>query len=48
VRAALASDLDTPRALRLLDDWAMGWHPGDGSGAAVVRELLDARLGITL
>jgi L-cysteine:1D-myo-inositol 2-amino-2-deoxy-alpha-D-glucopyranoside ligase len=48
VRGALASDLDTPRALRLLDDWAMGWHPGDGSGASVVRELLDARLGIVL
>jgi L-cysteine:1D-myo-inositol 2-amino-2-deoxy-alpha-D-glucopyranoside ligase len=48
VRGALAADLDTPRALRLLDDWAMGWHPGDGSGAAVVRQLLDARLGITL
>jgi L-cysteine:1D-myo-inositol 2-amino-2-deoxy-alpha-D-glucopyranoside ligase len=48
VRAALAADLDTPRALRLLDDWAMGWHPGDGSGASAVRELLDARLGLTL
>jgi L-cysteine:1D-myo-inositol 2-amino-2-deoxy-alpha-D-glucopyranoside ligase len=48
VRAALAADLDTPRALRLLDDWAMGWHPGDGSGATVVRDLVDARLGLTL
>ncbi len=48
VRAALASDLDTPRALRLLDDWAMGWHPGDGSGASLVRELVDARLGLRL
>ena len=48
VRGALAADLDTPRALGLLDDWAHGWHPGDGSGAGVVRELLDARLGITL
>ena len=48
VRAALAVDLDTPRALRLLDDWALGWHPGDGAGAPVVRALLDARLGIDL
>ncbi len=48
VRAALAVDLDTPRALQLLDDWALGWHPGDGSGASVVRELVDARLGLRL
>ena len=48
VRGALAADLDTPRALRLLDDWALGWHPGDGAGAAVVRDLVDARLGLTL
>ena len=48
VRGALAADLDTPRALRLLDDWALGWHPGDGSGAPVVRDLVDARLGLTL
>ena len=48
VRGALAVDLDTPRALRLLDDWALGWHPGDGSGAAVVRDLLDARLGLVV
>ena len=48
VRGALAADLDTPRAVRLLDDWALGWHPGDGAGASVVRDLLDARLGITL
>ena len=48
VRGALAVDLDTPRALRLLDDWALGWHPGDGAGASVVRDLVDARLGLTL
>ena len=48
VRGALAADLDTPRALRLLDDWALGWHPGDGAGAPVVRDLVEARLGLTL
>jgi L-cysteine:1D-myo-inositol 2-amino-2-deoxy-alpha-D-glucopyranoside ligase len=48
VRGALAVDLDTPRALRLLDDWALGWHPGDGSGARVVRDLVEARLGLRL
>ncbi|MDX6324606.1 MAG: L-cysteine:1D-myo-inositol 2-amino-2-deoxy-alpha-D-glucopyranoside ligase [Nocardioidaceae bacterium] len=48
VRAALAHDLDTPRVITLLDDWADGWHRGDGSGADTVRDLLDARLGIRL
>ena len=48
VRAALAQDLDTPRVVKILDDWAEGWHRGDGSGADIVRELLDARLGIRL
>jgi L-cysteine:1D-myo-inositol 2-amino-2-deoxy-alpha-D-glucopyranoside ligase len=48
VRSALAQDLDTPRAVTLLDDWAEGWHRGDGSGADIVRRLIDARLGILL
>jgi L-cysteine:1D-myo-inositol 2-amino-2-deoxy-alpha-D-glucopyranoside ligase len=48
VRSALAIDLDTPRAVALLDDWADGWYAGDGSGAQVVRDLIDARLGIAL
>ena len=47
VRAALADDLDTPTVVRLLDDWASG-TAGDGSGAQVVRDLVDARLGILL
>jgi L-cysteine:1D-myo-inositol 2-amino-2-deoxy-alpha-D-glucopyranoside ligase len=48
VRAALALDLDTPGAVKLLDEWAEGWQQGDGSGAGVVRDLVDARLGILL
>ncbi len=51
VRAALADDLDTPTVVRLLDDWAAataGSAEPDGSGAAVVRDLLDARLGVLL
>ncbi len=48
VRSALAIDLDTPRALALVDEWADGWHAGDGSGAQLVRDLLDARLGLLL
>ena len=47
VRAALADDLDAPRALAVVDDWAAG-ERGDGSGADVVRALLDARLGVVL
>jgi L-cysteine:1D-myo-inositol 2-amino-2-deoxy-alpha-D-glucopyranoside ligase len=48
VRRALAQDLDTPSVVKLMDDWAEGWHRGDGSGADIVRELIDARLGIRL
>jgi L-cysteine:1D-myo-inositol 2-amino-2-deoxy-alpha-D-glucopyranoside ligase len=48
VRSALAYDLDSPRVIEMLDDWAMEWVPGDGSGAELVRELVDARLGILL
>jgi L-cysteine:1D-myo-inositol 2-amino-2-deoxy-alpha-D-glucopyranoside ligase len=48
VRAALAQDLDTPRVVELLDDWADGRLDGDGSGARTVRDLLDSRLGLLL
>jgi L-cysteine:1D-myo-inositol 2-amino-2-deoxy-alpha-D-glucopyranoside ligase len=47
VRAALADDLDAPRALAVVDDWAAG-EPGDGSGSDLVRAVLDARLGVVL
>ena len=47
VRAALADDLDAPRALAVVDDWAAG-ERGDGSGADLVRAVLDARLGVVL
>ena len=43
--AALAQDLDTPRAIKILDDWAEGRHSGDGSGADIVRDLVDAGWG---
>jgi len=50
VRAALAGDLDAPAALAVLDDWAGRERDeaGDGSGAELVRDLLDARLGVLL
>jgi L-cysteine:1D-myo-inositol 2-amino-2-deoxy-alpha-D-glucopyranoside ligase len=48
VRTALADDLDTPRAVQLLDDWADGDRRGDGAGGQTVRELVDARLGLLL
>jgi L-cysteine:1D-myo-inositol 2-amino-2-deoxy-alpha-D-glucopyranoside ligase len=47
VRRALADDLDAPAALAAVDAWAAADH-GDGSGAGLVRRLLDARLGILL
>src|SRR3954471_25094557 len=47
VRAALSDDLNAPRALAAVDAWAAG-DPGDGTGAGLVRDLLDARLGILL
>ena len=47
VREALADDLDTPRAVALLDEWAAR-ASGSGEGAEVVRELVDARLGLRL
>jgi L-cysteine:1D-myo-inositol 2-amino-2-deoxy-alpha-D-glucopyranoside ligase len=47
VRAALANDLDAPGALGIVDGWAAG-ERGDGSGSALVRDLLDARLGLSL
>jgi L-cysteine:1D-myo-inositol 2-amino-2-deoxy-alpha-D-glucopyranoside ligase len=49
VRDALADDLDAPRALDLLDAWAAASaHQGDDQGRALVRDLVDARLGVTL
>jgi L-cysteine:1D-myo-inositol 2-amino-2-deoxy-alpha-D-glucopyranoside ligase len=48
LRGALASDLDTPRALARLDEWAGRDEPGDGAGESAVRDLVDARLGILL
>ena len=48
VRECLARDLDAPGALAAVDVWASGWREGDGAGAAAVRTLLDARLGIAL
>jgi L-cysteine:1D-myo-inositol 2-amino-2-deoxy-alpha-D-glucopyranoside ligase len=42
--AAIAADLDTPRALAILDDWAAN----DRLGGAVVAPTVDALLGIPL
>ncbi|MGN6132691.1 MAG: cysteine--1-D-myo-inosityl 2-amino-2-deoxy-alpha-D-glucopyranoside ligase [Nocardioidaceae bacterium] len=48
VRTALADDLDAPTALGAVDAWAAESDRGDGSGAATIRALLDARLGLKL
>ena len=47
VREALGDDLDAPAALAAVDAWAAG-ERGDGSGADLLRSLLDARLGLLL
>jgi len=53
VRAALAHDLDTPRALSHVDAWAEA-ALADGGGAAdpdapaLVSQLVDALLGVRL
>ena len=51
VRGRLADDLDTPRALSAIDDWAEQARLGSGSdpaAPALVRDMLDALLGISL
>jgi L-cysteine:1D-myo-inositol 2-amino-2-deoxy-alpha-D-glucopyranoside ligase len=48
VRTALADDLDTPAVVALLEDWASSTRSGDGSGEQLLRDLLDARLGLLL
>ncbi len=53
VRTALSDDLDAPAALAAVDAWAggssvAGSTSGDGSGTELVRDLLDARLGVLL
>ena len=45
IRAAVQDDLDAPRALAAVDRWAAG---SDSSGADVVRQAVDALLGIRL
>ena len=51
VLAAMADDLDAPRARLLLEDWAAATLAGDDSEAEagdVVRRLADAALGVAL
>ncbi len=51
MRARIADDLDTPGALRLLDEWASDAAGGvgvDADAPAAVRVLLDTLLGVDL
>jgi L-cysteine:1D-myo-inositol 2-amino-2-deoxy-alpha-D-glucopyranoside ligase len=51
VRASLADDLDTPAALAAVDGWALAaasYGGRDAAAPALVRDLLDALLGIAL
>jgi L-cysteine:1D-myo-inositol 2-amino-2-deoxy-alpha-D-glucopyranoside ligase len=47
VRAALADDLDTPRALAAVDAWCAA-EGDDRSAPALVRDTVDALLGVAL
>jgi len=51
VRAALADDLDTATAIAAVDDWAeatLANAGGDAEAPGLVRDLVDALLGIAL
>jgi L-cysteine:1D-myo-inositol 2-amino-2-deoxy-alpha-D-glucopyranoside ligase len=51
VRAALADDLDAPRALRVVDRWAervRRGHGDDPTAPSVVADVVDALLGVDL
>ncbi|MGC5628076.1 cysteine--1-D-myo-inosityl 2-amino-2-deoxy-alpha-D-glucopyranoside ligase [Georgenia sp. Z1344] len=51
VRAALRDDLDSPRALGVVDDWAQEVLSGageDGAPGTLVRDVVDALLGVDL
>jgi L-cysteine:1D-myo-inositol 2-amino-2-deoxy-alpha-D-glucopyranoside ligase len=52
MRAALSEDLDAPRALAAVDDWARSALHGTGTGAAadaaLVSDAVDALLGVEL
>ncbi|MGB5953395.1 MAG: cysteine--1-D-myo-inosityl 2-amino-2-deoxy-alpha-D-glucopyranoside ligase [Ornithinimicrobium sp.] len=49
LRAALAEDLDSPRAVEIVDAWAAGDHPvAPGSRSPLVPRAVDALLGIPL
>lgn len=50
VRDALADDLDSPRAIEVIDVWAEGVLVGGqrGSGDDLARQAIEARLGVVL
>lgn len=48
LRAALRDDLDAPRALLLVDEWATSAGSGDPAAPAAVAEAVDALLGVRL
>lgn len=51
VREALSDDLDTPRALALIDVWADETLRGlgdDATAPTTMRTLIDSLLGVTL
>ncbi len=48
IRAHLAADLNAPAALEAIDRWAATEPEGDGEGQTLLRDALDALLGLKL
>ncbi|MDQ7991655.1 MAG: hypothetical protein REI45_03140, partial [Propionicimonas sp.] len=48
MRDALRDDLDAPRALLLVDEWAASAGSGDPDAPAAVADAVDALLGVRL
>jgi L-cysteine:1D-myo-inositol 2-amino-2-deoxy-alpha-D-glucopyranoside ligase len=46
LRAAMADDLDAPRALAAVDHWASG--AASGQDGDLIRQAVDALLGVRL
>jgi L-cysteine:1D-myo-inositol 2-amino-2-deoxy-alpha-D-glucopyranoside ligase len=48
VRARLADDLDTNGAIAAIDEWVAAGDGTDGSAPGLIRDTVDALLGIAL
>jgi L-cysteine:1D-myo-inositol 2-amino-2-deoxy-alpha-D-glucopyranoside ligase len=48
VLSALATDLDAPAALAVLEEWASSDDTSEPGAGAVIRNVVDAALGVAL